>query len=145
MKYIDLDALPWYTKQQVAEHQLDRAIKLLLDEQDAISSVTLAGAAEEILGTLAEMGGERHALGQFIDECLRIGEAAHGENWRGAEFAQMANHTRNELKHHIEGGDVCVTDHDAREMIDRALENLQKLGSTPSEQVNRYIAYRFSL
>ena len=78
MKYIDLDALPWYTKQQVAEHQLDRAIKLLLDEQDAISSVTLAGAAEEILGTLAEMGGERHALGLLTG---RTGGGQSSRRW----------------------------------------------------------------
>lgn len=52
MKHIDLDALPWFSKQQVAEHQLDRAIRLLLGEGDAISAVNLAGAAEEILGEL---------------------------------------------------------------------------------------------
>lgn len=144
MKYIDLDALPWYTRQQVAEHQLDRAIRLLLDEQDAISSLTLAGAAEEIFGALVQERGDRHALGTFIDECLRIGRLAHGENWREGEFAEMRNFTRNALKHHGDGTDVCVTDHDAREMIDRALENLEKLQVAPSQQVNRYIAYRFS-
>jgi hypothetical protein len=62
MKYIDLDSLPWYTKQQLAEHQLDRAIRLLLDEKDAISAVTLAGAAEEILGKLVELQGGTHSL-----------------------------------------------------------------------------------
>ncbi len=36
MKYLDLDALPSYTKHQLASHQLDRAIELLLDEKDVI-------------------------------------------------------------------------------------------------------------
>ena len=36
----------------VAERQLERAIALFLDEEDYVSALTLAGAAEEILGKL---------------------------------------------------------------------------------------------
>jgi hypothetical protein len=41
MKNIGLDSLPSYTKQELALHQLDRAIRLLLDEDDTISAITL--------------------------------------------------------------------------------------------------------
>jgi len=142
MRYIDLDSLPWYSKRQVAEHQLDRAIRLLLDDHDAISAITLAGAAEEILGKLVEVGGEKSSLGSFIDDCLMIGRVSHGEEWKPNAFADMANHTRNSLKHIVDASDVCVTEEDACEMIDRAVQNLWKLGGNESEQVRRYDAWR---
>lgn len=143
MKYIDLDALPWYSRRQVAEHQLDRAIRLLLEEKDAISALTLAGAAEEILGALVELAGGRHSLGSFVDECV-TGGRRHGEDWKGKDFAEMQNSTRNALKHFGDGTDVTVSDADAFEMIDRAVENLQMLRGAVSEQVRRYVDYRHS-
>lgn len=144
MKYIDLDALPWYSKKKVAEHQLDRAIRLLLDDHDAISAVTLAGAAEEILGKLVEASGEKSSIGSFIDDCLLIGRVAHGEEWKPKVFAEMANHTRNSLKHLVDGSDVCVIEEAACEMIDRAVQNLWKLDGIESEHVRRYEVWRQS-
>ncbi|MBK8384257.1 MAG: hypothetical protein IPL11_00655 [Candidatus Accumulibacter sp.] len=44
------------TKAEVAVRQLDQAIRLFL-EGDLLSSLTLAGAAEEILGKLCERAG----------------------------------------------------------------------------------------
>ncbi|MDI1341287.1 hypothetical protein [Polaromonas sp.] len=143
MKHIDLDALPWFSKQQIAEHQLDRAIRLLLDEGDAISAVTLAGAAEEILGELVRLAGAKHAVGSFVGECLEAGKRI-GEKWKYKEFADMLNLTRNALKHYDDGADVSVTEDDACEMIDRAIENLDKLEVTTGDQVNRYTNWRHS-
>ena len=40
------------SKLDIALAQVERAIFLALDESDFISAVTLAGAAEEILGSL---------------------------------------------------------------------------------------------
>ena len=40
------------TKIDAAVHQLDWAVKLLLDHQEYIPAITLAGAAEEILGQI---------------------------------------------------------------------------------------------
>jgi hypothetical protein len=124
MKYIDLDSLPWYTKQQLAEHQLDRAIRLLLDEKDAISAVTLAGAAEEILGKLVELQGGTHSLKGFIDECLALGRLRQDEEWSPKSFADIANYFRNELKHYVQGSDIAVTPEAACDLIERAAENL---------------------
>ncbi len=41
-------------KKSIALHQLNRAIELFLDEKDYICSITLSGAAEEILGRMVE-------------------------------------------------------------------------------------------
>lgn len=143
MKYIDLDTLPWYSKQQIAEHQLDRAIRLLLDEQDAISALTLAGAAEEILGAQVKLAGDKHSVGSFVDECLQVGQRL-GENWKYNEFADMLNFTRNALKHYADGEDVCVTSEYACHLIDRAIENLRKLSLELTQQMRRYCDWRHS-
>ena len=139
MKYIDLDSLPTYTKQELAEHQLNRAIRLLLDEKDAISAITLAGAAEEILGELVKLNGGTHARQEFIDECIAQGSLYLKEEWKPKDFAEITNYFRNELKHYVEGSDITVTAECAYDIIERAAENLWRLTGRYSDQVQRYL------
>jgi hypothetical protein len=70
MRTFDLDSVPSFTKQELAMHQLDRAIRLLFEEGDCISAITLAGAAEEILGDMVKRQGGVSAHQELIDECL---------------------------------------------------------------------------
>jgi len=42
---------------EIAKRQLDRSISLFFDERDYFSSLTLAGAVEEILGKILNHGG----------------------------------------------------------------------------------------
>jgi hypothetical protein len=138
IEYIDLDSLPNFTKQEVAEHQLDRAICLLLDENDPICAITLAGAAEEILGKIIELDGGTHSLKEFINECIEIGKRS-GEKWQPKEFAEKANFFRNELKHYVKGEGITVSPECAYEIIDRASENLFKITGDYSRHVQRYM------
>lgn len=144
MKYIDLDSLPSYTKQELALHQLDRAIRLLLDEDDTISAITLGGAAEEILGALVKLHGGVGAHQVFVDECLEAGRAIHKEKWKSGEFSNMLTYYKNELKHYHQGSDITVTEECAHPILDRAIENLQFLSLPESDQVRRYRDYRWS-
>lgn len=60
------------TKLEAAKHQLAVAIQLFLDE-DYLSSLTLAGAAEEILGKLSMRAGKPVAIddgGTFLQKLL---------------------------------------------------------------------------
>jgi hypothetical protein len=68
MRTFDLDSVPSFTKQELAMHQLDRAIRLLFEEGDCISAITLA--AEEILGEMVKRQGGVSAHQELIDECL---------------------------------------------------------------------------
>lgn len=142
MKTIDLDSLPWYTKQELAEHQLDRAIRLLLDEDDAISATTLAGAADEILGNLVRLRGKKHSLDGFVDLCVALGRLSHDDEWKRKDFVDIANHFRNELKHYSEGEPIAVTPETACDLIDRAAENLWLLDGRETEHVRRYLSWR---
>src|SRR5579859_5424988 len=91
------------TKLAIAEHQLDRALRLFLDDRDYVSAITLAGASEEILGKLLEKGGRKHSLQEFVEHCVTIGHKVFGERWEEKHFRDIANHFRNGLKHITDG------------------------------------------
>ena len=137
---MNLGTLPTYTKLQLARHQLDRAIRLLLDERDPICAITLAGAAEEILGKLIQLQGGTHSLQDFIDECVTIGRERFKEEWKTKDFAEMENFYRNELKHYVAGSDITVTKECAIGIIDRAIENYWRLTGARSDDINKYLA-----
>ena len=139
---MDLDSLPTYTKLQVAQHQVDRAIRLLLDEHDPISAITLAGAAEEILGKMIQLQGGTHSLEDFINECITIGRSRFKEEWKTKDFAEMENFYRNELKHYVEGSDITITEDCATGIVDRAVENYWRATGNQSDQMKRYMAGR---
>jgi hypothetical protein len=124
---LNLDEMPTFTKLQVAERQLDRALKLFLDEKDYVCAITLAGASEEILGKLLEKVGKEHALGSFVKACVAAGRILHGEEWSTKEFVGMENAWRDALKHYTDGEPIAVPREAAVEILDRAIDNLWAL------------------
>ena len=128
------------TKQEVAIHQLDRAIDLFTQEQDIICATTLAGASEEIFGKLLEEIGGQSWLKEHIDLCLDLlGHAGHPEI-KEKDIANERNQLRNNLKHLCDGEDVLVINFEAKEMIDRAINNMLKLGIPPSKKIDVFIS-----
>ncbi len=128
------------TKQEVAIHQLDRAIDLFTQEQDIICATTLAGASEEIFGKLLEEIGGQSWLKEHIDLCLDLlGHAGHPEI-KEKDIAKERNQLRNNLKHLCDGEDVLVINFEAKEMIDRAINNMLKLGIPPSKKIDIFIS-----
>ena len=110
------------SKIDAAVDQLDWAIRLLLDHKAYISAITLAGAAEEILGRAVGVGA---AYGTLKKELSK-------------EVSRDLNKARNWLKHWDERTDietVCLElDKEAIQYIARALSNLASHdGSQPSE------------
>ena len=144
MKYIDLDSLPSYTKKELALHQLDRAIQLLLDDNDAISAITLGGASEEILGEMVKLRGGVSAHQALIDECVAREPSIHSEDGKSRALHEIFAYYRNELKHYRSGSDITVTAECAHPVLDRAIENLRFLGFTESKHVRQYMAGRCS-
>ena len=116
------------TKIDIAVSQLRFAISLFMEDRELIAAVTLAGAAEEILGRLAAQAGLTPALTRRAEGA----RALHKHLWKsdpGAKpFVELKNKTRNELKHLVAGSPIDV---DLREetmrMLDRAVENYRLL------------------
>lgn len=115
---------------EIAHRQIERAIVLFLDDRDYVSALTLAGAAEEILGKLLNKEGKEHWLDSISKGALRaLGfrkrelqtpEALQTKK----EIANIANRYKNTFKHHNNDGTITLlVDVAAAEMIDRAISN----------------------
>jgi len=64
---------------EIAQCQLEMALKIYFEDGDYISALTLAGAAEEILGKKAKESGVRNALGCYIDAAHDVDEIFGGD------------------------------------------------------------------
>lgn len=117
-------------KVEAASHQLDWAIRLLIDYDAPIPAITLAGAAEEILGK---------ALGNKSahEKLVQIFTSSHGLN-RAIVSQQHLNKARNWLKHWTPSSESEYETFDllneAVQVIARGLSNLAAYNqSLPSE------------
>lgn len=132
------------SKRRIAEIQILRAIKVLVEDEDPVSAITLAGAAEEIIGKKLRDKGKRCAF----DHAVAFGKqvlafAAEELQIRGrsievpaeAELKERVNRTRNELKHKCTDKPVVAHFPDeAESMIVRALNNYVILYGRPPRQ-----------
>jgi hypothetical protein len=112
----------------IAEHQLLAAIKLWQDK-DYLSALTLAGAAEEILGKRLRKIGREPSFDQMKDLIVALARS-EGDTDPNLErtIGDMLNDTRNGLKHYA--GDESLSFDlraDCLEMLERAIANYQAL------------------
>ncbi|WP_000304323.1 hypothetical protein, partial [Vibrio mimicus] len=110
--------------------QLEMAIGLFLSKKSFVSALTLAGAAEEVLGQAVKRRGEENSL----QEQYRISQSTNwitpAESW--AEFTtRNKNKVRNAVKHLAEKDAVefvADIEDEALWMIVRATDNYRRLG-----------------
>ena len=124
-------SLSTLSAEEIAEHQLIAAIELWRNG-DYLSSLTLAGAAEEILGKRLRKLGREPSFDQLRDLIVALARS-EGETDPDLErtIGEMLNSTRNELKHYA--GDASLTfdlRSDCLEMLERAIANYQALTGT---------------
>ena len=113
---------------EIAKRQLNRSIKLFLNEKDFVSSITLAGAAEELLGKILEKDGKTNALKKAIESNLSINgidENSLEAKKRNVEkgIANLLNEYKNRMKHYSEEDSYFSVDYFAVDIINRAMEN----------------------
>lgn len=116
------------TNIEIAGVQLERALKLFLEEKDYISSLTLAGASEEILGKVLKGAGEKSALEEDVDESERMAHEIGVEPSSASDARYLLNYFRNKLKHiNLEEPLHFSANYYAAEMISRAVRNYLKV------------------
>jgi hypothetical protein len=130
---------------EIAHRQIERAIVVFLDDKDYVSALTLAGAAEEILGKLLNQEGKEHwldniskgalrALG-FQKRELKTPEAATARK----EIANIANFHKNRVNHYNNDGTITfLVDAAAAEMINRAISNYFDLTKRETGAMGRF-------
>jgi hypothetical protein len=147
IEILNIDKMLTLTRLQVAEHQLEKALLLFLDENDYVSAITLAGASEEILGKLLEKEGKEHAMGSFINFCIAEGKAVSNVNWHRKDFVHMATFFRNSLKHYTnhKGEDedevITIPPEAAIEILDRAINNYWSLTGRTTSSIIRFMGF----
>jgi hypothetical protein len=141
------------TQEEVAEVQLDQAIKLFLDEQDYFSSATLAGAAEEIFGCLLREKGKEPSLDNFVsvmrhmlseEEIRAIEPCSKPSKTLDGILSTQLNQYRNWLKHYMKDKFTFFVNPKkaSEELIDRACSNYWQLLTKETEQTIRFLKYQ---
>lgn len=115
-----------YDKVVIAVTQLETALRLYDEGADLFSVITLAGAAEEILGKLVAAGGGEPTIKGIAKAASAISKEWFNEIVTERAILDRANRARNSLKHVGDDAEPAVT-FDAREeahdMLTRAIDN----------------------
>jgi hypothetical protein len=126
------------SKRKLAIIQLMQAVRLHTEENDHISALTLAGAAEEILGQMLRKNGKTNAFEDYAvfenglwDYLLELAATKTAVKKPTPEQIKKGlNRVRNELKHNDSGKNIrveAIYDYETEEMILRAIRNYHKL------------------
>lgn len=108
-------------KIEIARRQIEVALDLHFNGSDPLAVITLAGAAEEILGSLLK----RYSKHAAIHRVLARMERESGETQDFAEFSKNINRVRNALKHARDPGEdeIDIPPQEPISMLGRAVGN----------------------
>lgn len=116
--------MPSYHRIEIAKAHLHRTIVLFVEEKDFINAITLAGAAEEVLGKFASEANLTPAMEELTDSLHnKLGGSIDKKKIRN----DYLNRAKNSLKHFNQGDDETVEiepEEEAISMIVRAATNL---------------------
>lgn len=120
-----------HSRVALAKEQLDVALVLFLDHQSYAASITLAGAAEEVLGKALSSRGGVPAIENSYRARSAFIKVLHGVVLDKKTFIAQENNARDALKHLQEDKGPCITldlETAACWMLVRALGNAMELG-----------------
>jgi hypothetical protein len=130
-----------YQRVELAIEQLDTALELFLSERSYASALTLAGAAEEILGQAISQRGQQDALRYKYDVLNTAHRELHGRPLEWKQFSDGENHARNALKHMRSRSEDTVTT-DLQEaaiwMLVRACANYDALDFPRTDRMDSF-------
>lgn len=123
----------------LAAEQLDAAIELFLGDRSDVSALTLAGAAEEILGRAVKLDGLANSMQDAYDVSATTHRHLCRKVLKWNDFADGENYARNAAKHLL--GDNAV-DVDFRRaamwMIVRACANYARLDLDQTDRMRDF-------
>ena len=130
--------MPSYSRLEIAERQLERALQLYFDERDHLAAITLASAAEAILERLLEAdrapvaGREPKRASQFARRWRTY--------FRHKSLIEIAEAVRTGLRH-LPDEDASFDPEDvARDVLERAIEKHVALTGQLSPRMRRFRA-----
>lgn len=133
--------MPGYHRIEIAKAHLHRAIVLFIEEKDFINAITLAAAAEEVLGKFASEANLTPAMDQLTDS---LHSKLSGSIDKRKLRNDYLNRTKNSLKHFDRGNDTIVEiepEEEAISMIVRAATNLLLVEGQLTEHAEIFYSY----
>jgi hypothetical protein len=125
------------SKRRICLIQLQQSLRLL-EQGDPISALTLAGAAEEILGCIAKRKGHEPRVAYEADYLASMADYVHKPRPPKQQVIAALNKPRNHLKHQDDGRNVRVTadwQFEAESMLLRCMFNhFNAFGSFPASK-----------
>ena len=125
----------------IATIQLEQAIAVHLEQRDYVSAITLAGAADEILGKKAIDAGKSTALGERVNLTLDLAKIFERNDIDDKEAIKHWNNARNSVKHldvPIIVGLIMDYKDEAEDMITRAIDNYVAVYSDATPSMKRF-------
>ncbi|MCJ8352015.1 hypothetical protein [Moritella sp.] len=117
------------SKAEIARVQIEKAVYLYVIEKDYVCAITLAGAAEELLGSIIKEQGGKSVIGDVYEEFIE-------EYNKFSMFSYEINNIRNELKHSHKNPsldyEINIGEDDCAIMLYRALANYAKAVGEPT-------------
>jgi hypothetical protein len=96
-----------YTKRRIALIKMEQSLNLLVSG-GPVSALTLAGAAEEILGRIVQRKGKKPSVESLADWVGSIYDWAGKPRPSKKKLIASENRVRNELKHQDDGRNVTI-------------------------------------
>lgn len=130
-----------YQRTNIAKEQLEVAIELFLARRSFVSALTLAGAAEEILGKALTQRGKETTLEHEHSVVAPFTELIRKQPYSRKDFVAEKNRVRNAAKHlEVEGKATFCADleDEALWMIVRAIDNYRRLGCEPTALMEEF-------
>ena len=136
-----LNSNPRLTKRRIALIQLKQSLRLL-EQGDSVSALTLAGAADEILGQMARRKGVEPRVEYLAAGLGSLYEWAKKPRPTKKQLISRVNEIRNHLKHQDDGRNISVQadfEFEAEEMILRCMFNyFNAFGCYPASKALRH-------
>ena len=129
-----------YNRVDLAKEQLEVALDLFLHRHSFVASLTLAGAAEEILGKALSLYGKRTILEHWHINRAFVDDACT-EQMPLSAYAFQINQARNSVKHMRSLEDTTVTldtQEAAMWMLYRACANFEWLGFQRTKRMRSF-------
>lgn len=131
-----------HDRRDMAVRQLETALRLYFEGQDDYSVITLAGAADTILGQVLKSIGKEPRLESIKTATVQIARVMCKEELSAKWVAERANLARNALKH-WDPDQPAVVEFDAREeatdMLDRAVTNYWTLMNQLTPEMEQFV------
>jgi hypothetical protein len=130
-----------YQRIDLAKEQLDVGLELFLSQRSVVSALTLAGAAEEILGKTLSLRGEESTLKYSYSRIAPVRELLHRRQYNWKNFIDEKNRVRNAAKHVQDASKSSVVadlEVEALWMLVRACDNYLRLGLNPTPRMEEF-------